>query len=168
MRSDIPDRLVASLALGQPHHIGIVVPNLENAMGQMGPLVGDWHLISLPQDGVKVWTATGKKQVRLRAAQSVNGPMHVELLQSVVGSVWEPRDRAYIHHVGYWVPARDLVAISRGLDAAGMHREAGRWDESREPAGWAYHSWEGGGRIEIAEEGLPAPEMLVLMRRTAQ
>jgi hypothetical protein len=124
-------------------------------MAAMEPVTGPWFISPMRPGGLQVRTAAGRAVVELRVAFTLAGPMHVELLQAVPGTVWELRERAYLHHTGYWVAADRLASLSHQLDAAGMAREAGRWDDSGEPVGWAYHSWPTGGRIELVEEGRP-------------
>ena len=143
------------VALARPHHLGIVVADLSAAMSEMEAVVGGWYLPAMRTDGVPVRTAAGRAQVNLKVAFSLAGPMHIELLEAVAGTVWEPRDRAYLHHTGYWVAADRLASLSHSLQEAGMPREACRWADSGEPVGWAYHSWPGGGWIELVEEGRP-------------
>ena len=124
-------------------------------MSEMEPVTGPWFVSPMRSGGIQVRTAAGRAAVDLRVAFTRSGPMHIELLQGVPGTVWEPREKAYLHHTGYWVAADRLADLSQRLDDAGMAREACRWDDSGEPVGWAYHSWPAGGRIELVEEGRP-------------
>ena len=141
--------------LGAPHHLGIVVPDIEAAMRAMEAVTGEWFLPAMSAGGVPVRTGSARSRVNLKVAFSVAGPMHIELLEAVPGTIWEPRPLAYLHHTGYWIARDRLAAASHALDTAGMPREACRWDDSGEPVGWAYHSWPTGGRIELVEEGRP-------------
>jgi methylmalonyl-CoA/ethylmalonyl-CoA epimerase len=146
--------LTGPLALGQPHHVGLVVPDIEAAYEELGQLGGGWVRVAEGRE-VEIRMARGKVRCRLNAAYSRLGPTHLELIQSAEGTVWDPRPDGYIHHLGYWVPADELVRRSREYEAMGIPLEATRWNEDGAPRGWAYHRWPGGFRIELVEWGSP-------------
>jgi hypothetical protein len=146
--------LTGPLALGQPHHVGLVVPDMAAAMRELADIGGGWVPVAEGRR-VEIRMAHGKVACDLHAAYSRLGPTHLELIQSAEGTVWEPQPRGYIHHLGYWVPASELVRRSREYEAMGIPLEGTRWTEDGTPQGWAYHRWPGGFRIELVEWGSP-------------
>ena len=94
-------------------------------------------------------------RVRLVAAYSRLGPPHLELLQGVPATLWEARPEAYIHHIGYWVPAELLVERAAALDKIGFGLEATRVKSTGDALIGTYHSGPGGLRIELVAWGSP-------------
>lgn len=110
----------------QIFHTGIRVPDLDQAMDQLGSTLGvSW---AKPQEVEKqpVWTPdAGQQAVPLRFVYSAEGPQHIELLEGPVGTVWDGRDVPGVHHVGVWVD--DVAAeadrcVSRGWSVAAAQR----------------------------------------------
>ena len=139
--------------LGSPSHVCLVVPDRERTITELAPLVGSWVRMPPREGGTHIVTAEGRLTVRLTVAWSLSGPVHIELIQGVKGTVWEPRPAGYLHHVGYHVT--DLRGASEALVAAGMRVEVTRWQESGDPLGFAYHTVPGGLRVELSEGGPP-------------
>ena len=146
--------LTGPLALGQPHHVGLVVPDIEAAYRELASVGGGWVSIAGGRQ-IDIRMAQGKATCALHAAYSRLGPTHLELIQGAEGTVWKPEPAAYIHHLGYWVPAGELERRSREFEALGLPLEATRWTEDSTVQGWAYHRWPGGFRIELVEWGRP-------------
>lgn len=146
--------LTGPLALGQPHHVGLVVPDLQASMRELDGVGGGWVPVA---DGrtVEIRMASGRVSCELHAAYSRLGPTHLELIQAAAGTVWELQAQGYIHHLGYWVPAGELARRSAEYEAIGIPREGTRWTEDGTPLGWAYHRYPGGFRIELVEWGSP-------------
>src|SRR3546814_19553117 len=67
-------------------------------------------------------TEAGTTTVTTSYALSKEGPHHVELGQSIEGTLWTTPTPGHAHHVGYWVD--DVVAASRALDQGGSPRVA--------------------------------------------
>src|SRR3546814_17937683 len=65
-------------------------------------------------------TEAGTTTVTTSYALSKEGPHHVELGQSIEGTLWTTPTPGHAHHVGYWVD--DVVAASRALDQGGSPR----------------------------------------------
>lgn len=131
----------------------LVVPDRERAIAELAPVLGDWVRMVPREGGTHITTSTGRLTVRLTVAWTLSGPVHIELIEGVPGTVWEPRARGYLHHVGYRI--EDLASASDSLVAAGMTVEVTRWQESGRPAGFAYHTMPGGFRVELSEHGPP-------------
>ena len=146
--------LTGPLALGLPHHVGLVVPDMAASMRELEEVGGGWVPVAEGRR-VEIRMRQGRVAVDLHAAYSRLGPTHLELIQAAPGSVWEPQPTGYIHHLGYWVPAGELVRRSKEYEAMGIPLEGTRWNEEGVPQGWAYHRWPGGFRIELVEWGSP-------------
>ena len=96
-------------------HTGIVVDDLASARDRLGASLGlTWR------DGgadVRLITDDGARTVRSAYALSCEGPHHVELVQSVPGTVWTSTAPGQAHHLGWWVD--DVVGSIARLRAAG-------------------------------------------------
>ena len=92
-------------------HTGIVVDDLEAAKVELGEALGvTWH------DGgaeIRMIGDDGAQTVRSAYALSIEGPHHVELVQSIEGTVWTATGPGQAHHLGYWVD--DVAATSAAL-----------------------------------------------------
>lgn len=92
--------------------VGIVVPDIEKAMEELGASLGVEMIGPLEReldDGV------------LRIAFARTPPPYVELLEGPAGSIWDPADGAGMHHLGYW--SDDLDADGARLEEAGTPLE---------------------------------------------
>jgi catechol 2,3-dioxygenase-like lactoylglutathione lyase family enzyme len=147
------------LGFGQPHHVGMVVPDLDKAIADMAD-IGEWIRFATnprrPDVDVGVPIIAETVEVPLKAAMSREGPVHVELLEGVPGTIWSPRHEAYLHHLAYEVPQELLVDYSRQLEARGMVREATRVSGATTALSAVYHRWPTGLRIELLVWGLAA------------
>jgi hypothetical protein len=139
--------------LGTPTHVCLVVPDREQAIDELTPVVGEWVRLPPREGGTDITTSAGRTTVHLTVAWSKAGPVHIELIQSLPDTVWEPRRAGYLHHIGYRVD--DVAHASDQLVAAGMSVEVTRWQESGLPHGFAYHTVPGGLRVEISDHGPP-------------
>jgi catechol 2,3-dioxygenase-like lactoylglutathione lyase family enzyme len=148
-------------ALGRPHHVGIVVPDFEAALAELAAVGGGWLRLRArdPFDpdraDPRLRLLPDTARVRLVAAYSRLGPPHLELLQGVPGTLWEPRPEAYIHHLGYWVPTGLLEERAAALDALGFLLEATRVRSTGDALIGTYHSGPAGLRIELVTWGSP-------------
>ncbi|HEY4887379.1 MAG TPA: VOC family protein [Candidatus Dormibacteraeota bacterium] len=140
-------------AFGVPSHMCLVVPDRERAIAEMAPVFGEFVRTVPRAGGTHIISAAGRQTVRLSVAWTLSGPVHLELIESLPGTVWEPRAAGYLHHFGFQV--EDLARASDELVAAGMTIEVTRWQESGRPLGFAYQALPGGLRIELSEGGPP-------------
>lgn len=137
------------LGIGNPAHVGHIVPDLDAAMASYSQELGArWASI----------TEYGKGRHASRFTCTVDGPVLIELIQQVPGTVWTTEHGSPIHHLAYWVD--DLAAgrdelVSRGLaleisgpafaylrSSSGLRVEL--MDRSLEPA---WNGWLAGGRL---------------------
>jgi hypothetical protein len=97
-------------------HTGIVVDDLAAAAAEMGAQLGvTWH-----EGGGEVLlvTADGAALTKTAYVLSKEGPHHLELVQSVPGTLYVPTPEARGHHLGYWTD--DVRAASAALEAHGL------------------------------------------------
>lgn len=124
-------------------HIGIRVVDIEAAMADIGKQAGvAW---ATPRNRpMSVWLpGQGHAELPLIVTYSVDGPVHLELLQGPRGSVWDGHDVPGAHHFGYW--SDDVAADTEDLLAAGWTLEMaaaspddgyGRFTYVRSPSGY--------------------------------
>jgi hypothetical protein len=105
---------------GDLFHTGIVVDDLTSARDRFGELLG----VSWYEGGaeVRIVTDDDSRVVATAYALSVEGPHHVELVQSVEGTLYTPSGAGQAHHLGYW--ADDVPAASAALSACGLPKVA--------------------------------------------
>lgn len=131
-------------------HTGIVVDDLAAAKAELGHALGvTWN------DGgaaVRMLTGEGASTVQTAYALSVEGPHHVELVQSIPGTLWTVAAPGQAHHLGYWVD--DVVAASEALVAAGSERVVTIAIKDGRPPMCAYHRSTSGLYVEIVDVAL--------------
>jgi hypothetical protein len=132
-------------------HTGIVVDDLTAAKEEFGSLLG----ITWIEGGgeVPMLLDDGPRLVRMAYAYSSVGPHHLELLQSVEGTVWTVPNGGHAHHVGYW--SDDVAETSASLSARGLPRvvNIGTFEEDEFPAG-VYHQADNGLYLEVLSRSL--------------
>jgi hypothetical protein len=91
-----------SFELTNAFHVGVRVHDLEAAMAEMEKAFGiSWA--SLQERDQRLWTADGGAvRTPLRFTYSKEGPMHIELLQGQVGTIWDAGQGPGLHHTGVW------------------------------------------------------------------
>ncbi len=131
-------------------HTGIVVDDLQAAKAEIGHELGvTWR------DGgaeVRLITDDGASTVQTAYALSVEGPHHVELVQSIAGTVWTAAAPGHAHHLGYWVD--DVIETTNTLIALGAVRLASIAMTDDAPPMCAYHRTENGLHVEIVDRRL--------------
>jgi methylmalonyl-CoA/ethylmalonyl-CoA epimerase len=120
--------------LGELHHVGIVVDDIDGAAQSMHEVHGidvtvfDESPYSCLIDGVEHHTTA-----RLGLS---DGPPHVELLRTVPGSpVWKPVPG--VHHLGFVVD--DLAVASAELERRGAPLWMAGLKDGHAPTGCTYH-----------------------------
>lgn len=124
-------------------HVGIRVTDIEAAMAEIGGYAGvTWA--SVQDRPMTVWQpSTGNVVLQLALTYSVEGPVHLELLQGPAGSIWDGSDAPGAHHFGYWsddVCADTEAMLSGGytleLAASAPEEGYGRFTYVRSPSGY--------------------------------
>ena len=86
------------------YHIGIRVPDLEEAMHEMGSSLDITWAEPVYTEAQSVWTPSeGQQKLPLKFVYSCEGPQHLELLEGPPNSVWDGSENSGVHHVGVWV-----------------------------------------------------------------
>lgn len=108
-------------------HLGIRVPNLENAMIEFGSSMGVTWSECRENRAQALWTpSSGLQQIHLKYTYSAEGPQHIELLEGPPGTFWDGNDRDGAHHVGIWVDdvaAETDALVADGWALIGAHRD---------------------------------------------
>ena len=107
-------------------HIGIRVPDIYQAMEELGDSLGLTWTEVVETPGQRIWTPEkGQQEVPLKFVYSCEGPQHLELLEGEKGSFWDGSEDSGVHHVGVWVDdvkSETDRLISLGWDLLGSAR----------------------------------------------
>lgn len=112
-------------------HIGIRVPDIYQAMEEMGESLNLTWAEVVETPGQSIWTPEGGQQkVPLKFVYSCEGPQHLELLEGAEGSFWDGREDSGVHHLGIWVDdvkaeTDRLIALGWGLLGSAKSPEEG-------------------------------------------
>lgn len=132
----------------QPYtHIGVVVPDLDASMKEVGTALGlTWaEVISWELD---LWTPDGVVRTRSTFTYAAGAGPSIELLQEQPGPVWTAGPA---HHVGYW--STDMVGDGERLGAQGYTLVATLAGDR--PSGFAYYAGPSGGPLlELVDAAL--------------
>lgn len=129
-------------------HTGIVVDDLSAAKDEFGRMLG----LTWLEGGAEVrLLAGGRSQVVTTAyAMSAEGPHHIELVQSIPGTLYERvGGLGDAHHIGYW--ADDVLSASARLSASGLARAAAFSIRDDRPPLCVYHHAGPGCYIELVD-----------------
>jgi Glyoxalase/Bleomycin resistance protein/Dioxygenase superfamily len=128
-------------------HTGIVVDDLASAKEELGGSLGvTWR------DGgaeVRLTGATGVRTVQTAYALSTSGPHHVELVQSIPGTLWSVAAPGHAHHLGYWVD--DVPMAAAELVRLGSEQVASVAIKDGRPPMCTYHRSRSGLYLEIVD-----------------
>jgi catechol 2,3-dioxygenase-like lactoylglutathione lyase family enzyme len=140
---------LAGLLDGSPYHVGIVVPDIDQAMATYGHLFGvEWgqrmgSTMAAELDGVP-------HQLDLDAVYSKNGPVRIELCKEIPGTVWTAG--AGIHHIGFWCD--DVVGAGARLIDAGYPLAAALFMDRSQPRFMALHRGPQGLFVELVSSAI--------------
>jgi catechol 2,3-dioxygenase-like lactoylglutathione lyase family enzyme len=127
----------------QLFHIGIRVADLDLAMEQIGAAACvTWA--SVQDAPMNVWLPDqGHVALPLKLTYSIDGPVHLEIMQGPKGSIWDGNDAPGAHHFGYWsddvhADTEALLALGWTLElaAASPDEGYGRFTYVRSPSGY--------------------------------
>jgi hypothetical protein len=131
-------------------HTGVVVDDLAAAKHELGAQLG---LTWFEGGGeVRLRTDDGVRTVRAAYALSKQGPHHVELCQSIEGTLWTAAPPGCAHHLGYWTD--DVAAASAALSGQGMPLIGTVNFDDESPPACAYHRAANGLYIEVVGTAL--------------
>ena len=129
-------------------HIGIRVPDIYQAMEEMGESLNLTWAKVVETPGQSIWTPEGGQQkVPLKFVYSCEGPQHLELLEGAEGSFWDGREDSGVHHFGVWVD--DVKAETDRLIALGWDLLASAKSPEEGYAGMAYLAPPSGTIVEL-------------------
>ena len=131
-------------------HTGIVVDDLAAAKADLGERLGlTWN-----EGGAEVLLITpdGTETSPSAYAISKEGPHHIELCQSVPGTVWTVTAPGHAHHLGWWVD--DVAAASAELIELGFGSVACVTVAPDVPPMCAYHRTPDGLIVEVVSRGM--------------
>lgn len=110
-------------------HVGVRVPDLHQAMDDIGRSLGVTWAERRENPAQALWTPQhGLQHLHLGYTYSAEGPQHIELLEGPAGSFWDGRHDSGAHHVGVWV---DSVVddterlVAEGWTLVGAQRDPG-------------------------------------------
>ena len=128
-------------------HTGIVVDDLASAMEELGAILGvAWNTGGAE---VRLTDAAGVRTVRTAYALSTAGPHHVELVQSIPGTLWSVVAPGHAHHLGYWVD--DVPTAAAELERLGSEQIASVAVKDGRPPICTYHRSPSGLYLEIVD-----------------
>jgi Glyoxalase/Bleomycin resistance protein/Dioxygenase superfamily len=144
------------------YHTGVVVPDLDAAMGTLSALAG-YRWIKPMTYTLPFRTASGVRELTSTVVYSLQSP-HVELLQEVPGTPWTAAPGNAVHHLGYF--SDNLADSAHGLEANGFSFEMTADVPGSELGLFAYYTNAFGARIEIVDRAL-FPDFPAFLRSMA-
>jgi hypothetical protein len=130
-----------------PFHIGIATNDLPRSMEALSAAFGvSW---TAPGAGEGSFTSVdGRPHPRPLACVSLDGPIHIDLMQGAAGTLWES-DRPRLHHFAYWTD--DVAADVARLEGEGWTLELTSPDGEGRPSRFAYLVRADGFRLELID-----------------
>lgn len=142
---------LSPIPLRNVYHLGVVVPNLERGLAELGQQFGtEWAVTREITPTVRM--VSGPATFELRYAYSRQGPPYLEVIEGRFGSFWTLDGGARLHHVGMFV--EDLAKEVARLQAAGMTPElqgVGEDLTDERPNVFAFFNSAAGVRIELVD-----------------
>ncbi len=129
---------------------GLVVPDIDRALTETSRSL-DVEFTPVQESPLKLRTPNGIEEFDLRFVYSLGTAPHLELIQAVPGTYYDPKGGGYIRHVGMWVD--DLPTASNELAARGLPLEAAGMNGDVEPYAFVFHANEWGLRVELVDSG---------------
>jgi hypothetical protein len=136
--------------LGRLYHVGIVVPDVEEAKAHLGALLGiTWGPV-LHVDAFDVRDGQGNDLVVPNTLCYSTEAPHVELVQEVPGTVWQCNEHSNLHHIGVWTDALPADSAEYSDQLRCPLQLCGH-DGDTAPTQFAYHRDPLGVRIELVD-----------------
>ena len=118
------------MTLSPYFHVGIVVPNLDEAMERFSKV----FKVTWTQRGTAhadFWEPDhGTNPLTLDVAYTREGPPHIELLEATGDGLYGHAHEGGLHHIGGWEP--DPAGKTRELEAAGYPPVGTQFNPQRE------------------------------------
>jgi hypothetical protein len=127
---------------------GLIVPDIEKAVAETTATLGI-EFTPVQESPLKMRTPNGIEEFDLRFVYSLGGAPHVELIQAVAGTYYDPRGNGYMRHIGMWVD--DLAVASAELASRGLPLEAAGMNGDEEPYAFVFHANDWGLRVELVD-----------------
>ena len=104
-------------------HIGILVPDLDEAIERFSDVLGVTFADRVYQDSTTFDDGGVTRDLRLHLTYSIDGPPYYELLEAQdIDGLYSIKHGEGLHHVGIW--EADPIAKREELYAKGMEHEA--------------------------------------------
>ena len=133
---------------GEMFVTGLIVPDIDRAIAETTKTLGV-EFTPVQESPLKLRTPNGIEAFDLRFVYSLGGAPHLELIQAVPGTYYDPKGNGYIRHVGMWV--EDLAAASKELAGRGLPLEAAGMNGDIEPYAFVFHANDWGLRVELVD-----------------
>lgn len=98
------------------YHVGLVVPDLRAAMDTYADVLG-FGWTEVHDSRIDVLVDGQRREARIAATYSQQGPPYLELVEELSGGVWG-RSGLGLAHAGFWVDDLDGTALR--WEAAGL------------------------------------------------
>src|SRR5262245_41972522 len=100
---------------GQLFHVGVVAVDIDAAMSNMSKTLGvSWKGGRASMTQLTIFGED--REIEMRIAHTVEAPPHIELIQAVAGTPWDPA-KPGLHHLCYWFD--DPAPIAARLETVG-------------------------------------------------
>jgi catechol 2,3-dioxygenase-like lactoylglutathione lyase family enzyme len=117
------------------YHVGVVVPDVREAMARYSDALGfTWSAVG--DTTLDVLVDGRRREARIAATYSMQGPPYLELVEERSGGVWAS-EALGLQHVGMWTD--DLEGSIARLDAAGLPGRVRHVPAEGSPALFSYH-----------------------------
>lgn len=133
---------------GRIYHFAYVVADLDVGMAELGEIFQvEWA----QRARRKMWVrAAGEdpQELEFWITYSTTGPPHIELIEGMVGTIWDPSDGPHFHHLGVWATG-DLETDAQRLVDLGLPIAAHGSDADGALTRFTYHSNPYGPWVEL-------------------
>jgi hypothetical protein len=132
-----------------PFHTGLVVRDVDATIQRLSETIGA-RWTSIRTETRDIWTPDGIRSVEFSGTFTVDGPMRLELIRTVPGSLWEDATSEFaVHHVGCW--STDIAKDSRQLTESGAPVVAAGGNDPNAPEHFVYHDLGERGYLELLD-----------------
>lgn len=136
------------------YHHGIVVADLASATAAAARELGltftdPWTAAQ------RIRTRDGVQEVEFTFVYSAEGPVHLELIQQMPGTLWVTEGVADVHHLGYW--SDDIAGDGEALEAGGMELAFEHEPDEGQASGYRYYRSALGYYVELVHSSMRGP-----------